>query len=235
MEFQAIDAASTVQMLLRWLHFVAGITWIGILYFFNWVNGAAMKALEPAVRGKVVPEIMPRALFYFRWGALATWLSGFVYFAWIITSEGGSHMGLGLWFLLWIAAFAVLFGALRPLKGPLNNGVVIGVIVVVVVAAVGYVVVTVGSEGLLSSRSRSIGVGGGLGTIMLLNVWGIIWPAQKRIIAWTRDVAEKGAAMPPEAADLTRRAFLASRMNTWLSFPMLLFMGAASHWPVFGS
>lgn len=230
-----LDAVSTVQMLLRWLHFVAGITWIGILYFFNWVNGAAMKALDPAVKNKVVPELMPRALWYFRWGALVTWLSGFAYFAWITIAEGGSHASLGLWLVLWVVAFAVIMGLLRPLKGPLNNGMVIGIVVAVLVIAVSYAVLTLGADGLLSSRSKSIGIGGGLGTIMLFNVWGIIWPAQKRIIAWTRETAEKGVPMPPEAAALTRRAFLASRMNTWLSLPMLFFMGAASHFPIFGA
>jgi uncharacterized membrane protein len=65
-------------------------------------------------------------------------------------------------------------------------------------------------------------------------VWGIIWPHQKRIIAWTYENAEKGTAIPPESAKLARRAFLASRMNTWLSIPMLFFMAAASHYQIFG-
>jgi uncharacterized membrane protein len=66
---------------------------------------------------------------------------------------------------------------------------------------------------------------------MLLNVWGIIWPAQKRIIAWTAANAADGTAIPAESATLARRAFLASRANTWLSLPMLFFMAAASHYP----
>jgi uncharacterized membrane protein len=69
---------------------------------------------------------------------------------------------------------------------------------------------------------------------MLLNVWGVIWPSQKRIIAWTSDNAEKGTAIPAESAALARRAFLASRMNTWLSIPMLFFMATASHYPLLG-
>jgi uncharacterized membrane protein len=106
---------------------------------------------------------------------------------------------------------------------------------VVLCSVVGYVVLKTGAGGLLSNRSKNIALGGGIGTIMLLNVWGIIWPAQKKIIAWTRAANEQGAAMPPEAAKLGRRAFLASRMNTWLSIPMLWFMGAASHFPWFGA
>jgi uncharacterized membrane protein len=76
-------------------------------------------------------------------------------------------------------------------------------------------------------------VGGGIGVLMLLNVWGVIWPAQKRIIAWTKENVEKGTAVPAESAALARRAFLASRTNAWLSIPMLFFMAAASHYPLF--
>ena len=77
-------------------------------------------------------------------------------------------------------------------------------------------------------------VGGGLGLMMLFNVWGIIWPNQKRIISWTADNAENGTAIPPESAKLARVAFLASRTNTWLSVPMLFLMGASSHFSMLG-
>jgi uncharacterized membrane protein len=85
-----------------------------------------------------------------------------------------------------------------------------------------------------SNRSYSIGIGGALGLIMLFNVWGIIWPNQKRIISWTADNATNGTAVPAESAKLARVAFLASRTNTWLSVPMLFWMGAASHFTVLG-
>lgn len=228
-----IDWTSDFQMLLRWLHIVAGITWIGILYFFNWINGGVMKSLEPATKNKVFPPLMAKCMFYFRWAALVTWLSGFIYFAWIVTGEQGAHMALGIWLVLWLVAWAILRGLLQPLSGALNKGMVVGIATAILVAIMGWAVLTLGADGLLTSRSKSIGIGGGLGTIMLLNVWGIIWPAQKRIIEWTRAVSEKGTAMPPEAASLARRAFLASRMNTWLSMPLIWFMGMASHWPLF--
>ena len=77
------------------------------------------------------------------------------------------------------------------------------------------------------NKTIAIGIGGGLGIIMLLNVWGIIWRAQKKIIAWTADNAENGTPIPPESAQLARRAFLASRTNAWLSLPMLLMMSAS--------
>jgi uncharacterized membrane protein len=90
-------------------------------------------------------------------------------------------------------------------------------------------VLTVGSESFASNKAYSIGIGGTYGIVMLLNVWGIIWPNNKRILAAT---AGTGPATPPE---LARQAFIASRTNTWLSLPMLLFMGASSHdWVMFG-
>src|SRR5919201_6927162 len=69
------------RIFLRWAHFVAGITWIGILYFFNLVNVPLMKKLDGPTKGKVIPELMPRALWYFRWGAVVTVLVGFAYYA----------------------------------------------------------------------------------------------------------------------------------------------------------
>src|SRR5215510_13617265 len=70
-----------VQILLRTLHFIAGIIWIGHLYFFNLVNVNLMKALDGPTKGKVIPQLMPRALWWFRWGALITVLVGLMYFA----------------------------------------------------------------------------------------------------------------------------------------------------------
>jgi uncharacterized membrane protein len=84
-------------------------------------------------------------------------------------------------------------------------------------------------QGWESARALSIGIGGGLGWFMMLNVWGIIWRMQKKIIGWNI-VAAQGGAMPPEAAKVVRLAYLTSRVNFWLSFPMLFFMSAASHY-----
>ena len=63
---------------LRWVHFVAGITWIGLLYWFNLVNVPFMKALDPAARPMVVPTLLPRALAWFRWSAVVTVGVGFL-------------------------------------------------------------------------------------------------------------------------------------------------------------
>ena len=70
--------------------------------------------------------------------------------------------------------------------------------------------------------------------MMMFNVWGVIWRIQKRLIAWTKENAEKGTPMPEQAKRMARMGFLASRANAYLSIPMLFFMGAASHYPMFG-
>ena len=225
-----MDTATIMQMVLRWIHLLTGITWIGILYFFNLVNVSFMKALDGPTKGKVIPNLMPRALWYFRWGAVVTVLSGLVYFVWIVTAEAGSHAALGIWLLTVLVAWAIMYVLIEVQK--INNGNVLAGVFIVLVAAMSYIVVAY--AGFASSRSISIGIGGGLGLLMFLNVWGIIWRHQKRIIAWTKENAEKGTPIPAESAALGRRAFLASRTNAWLSIPMLFFMGTASHLPLFG-
>src|SRR3990172_5076930 len=127
----AIDVNTAVLVLLRWIHVLAGIIWIGHLYFFNFVNVPFVKTLDADAKKKVVPQLMPRALFWFRWGAMITFLSGLTYIYWqmgVIGATGYFRTPIGQW---------ILFG-------------------------------------------------GGLGLVMWFNVWGIIWPAQKKIIAWTR-------------------------------------------------
>jgi uncharacterized membrane protein len=100
-----------------------------------------------------------------------------------------------------------------------------------VVVAAAWVVLQLNANPQSSNSHLSISVGGGLGLVLLLNVWGVVWRAQKRLIAFHRAYAENGAPIPPEAARLARWAFLASRTGFWLSFPMLFFMGAAEHYP----
>ena len=65
-----------LEALFRWIHIVAGIMWIGHLYFFNFVNGPFQGTMDGETKKKVNPELMPRALFWFRWGAAWTWVSG---------------------------------------------------------------------------------------------------------------------------------------------------------------
>jgi len=157
----------------RWLHFLSGITWIGLLYYFNFIQVPAMAAATadkegpgPAAIGKY---IAPLALLWFRWAALVTWLSGAAY--------------LGKNFT---AAFSL---------GLTEGGTL---------------------------YHTTIGMGAWLGTIMLFNVWVLIWPNQKKVLGIVQ-------ATDTEKTRAKRVALLASRTNTLLSIPMLLFMGAASH------
>jgi uncharacterized membrane protein len=153
----------------RWLHIFAGIVWIGLLYYFNFVQAVALpKAKADNTAAGITKHIAPQALLWFRWAALATWIIGAYYL------ERG-HIGLGNAFML---------------KG----------------------------------TAASIGIGAWLGTIMLFNVWVLIWPNQKKVLGIVpADDATKAKA--------GRIAFLASRTNTMLSIPMLFFMvaGSAGH------
>jgi len=245
--FHAPDATALVRILLRWSHFVAGIAWIGLLYFFNLVNVNFMKALDAPTKGKVIPELMPRALWFFRWGAVITVFVGLTYFAMYILKTdvtnanklGGANanvwMILFVWLLIPIFAFAIEFFVIR--KSGINDGRVLAVIVAILIVAMAALVIWwfdtqlmgtgLNADSYASNKTYSIGIGGAMGIIMLLNVWGIIWPAQKRIIAWTKDNADNGTPIPPESATLARKAFLASRTNAWLSLPMLFLMGTS--------
>lgn len=222
------------EIFLRWIHFLAGITWIGMLYFFNLVNVNLMKALDAPTKGKVIPELMPRALFWFRWGAVVTVLVGLWYYVIILSREPSAGANFGRWLGMVVVAWILIFLILRPVSGALNNGYLIALLVAILMILLGWGVLRFNAAEETSNRALSIGIGGGMGVIMLLNVWGIIWPHQKRIIAWTKANATAGTPMPPEAAKMARRSFLASRMNTWLSLPMLFFMAAASHFPFLG-
>jgi uncharacterized membrane protein len=142
---------------------------------------------------------------------------------------------IGTFFGLWTVAFAIEMGLLMSPVEVLRKGPIFGVIVGVAVIAASWCYLALNAHGWESNRLLAIGMGGGLGWFMMLNVWGIIWRVQKKIIRWTAESAANGTPMPPEAARLARLAQLASRANFVLSFPMLLLMAVASHYPVFGS
>lgn len=175
----ALLSTESLPFLLRWLHFLAGITWIGLLYYFNFVQVPFLGELkadddkDKATRSRMVRGLVPRALWWFRWGAMLTFLSGLGIIAWRMGKEG----------------------------------------------------ITMDSPWM-----GIIGIGATLGTLMFLNVWLIIWPKQKIVIASAEAVA--GGGQPdPAAADAGNKAFVASRTNTLFSIPMLFFMGAANHLP----
>lgn len=171
----ALFSTEGAQFAFRWLHFLAGVTWIGILYYFNFIQGEFFKEIEAGTKNVAVTKLVPRALWWFRWGAMFTFLSG----ASILMLRG--HQG--------------------------------------------------GFEIFKTSWGIMILTGASMGTLMFLNVWLIIWPAQKIVIASTEAVAKGGQANPAAAA-AGARAGLASRTNTLFSIPMLFCMGAASHLPL---
>jgi len=232
-----------VLMLLRWIHLVAGITWVGLLYFLTLVNMPFLQELDAQSRGIVVPKLMPRALWWFRWSAVVTVLVGIAYWMHIVATDARSASVAGdaaspgrmfiSFFVLWTLAFAVEMGVLMSPAEALRKGPVLGAIVAVAVVGASYVFLAMNQNGWESSRALAIGIGGGLGWFMLLNVWGIVWRMQKKMIRWTEANATHGTAIPPEAAKAARLTMLCARVNFVLSFPMLFFMGAASHYAMF--
>jgi uncharacterized membrane protein len=236
------------RIILRWAHFVAGVTWIGLLYFFNVVNVPFQKGLDAETKKKVNPDLLGRALWFFRWGAVVTVLVGLTYFAmYILTPDvrnantlGGGHVNVWYVLIVWliypIVLFAIEFLIIKKVPALIKDGRIFAIVMFLLVALFSYGLVsfftsalTIGTESYASNKSYSIGLGGAYGILMLLNVWGIIWPNNKRILAGT---AGTGPAAPPE---LARQAFIASRTNAWLSLPMLWFMGTShGDWVIFG-
>ncbi len=168
------DSVFNHLSLARWVHIVSGVFWIGLLYYFNAVQ---VPALADAAADKggpggagVTKYVAPRALFWFRWAALVTWLAG----AWLLDKRFVDAF-----------TFSLLMDA-------------------------------------LDYQTVVIGIGAWLGTIMLFNVWGLIWPNQKKILGLK-------PATDEEKAKARKVALYASRTNFILSLPMLLCMAATSH------
>jgi uncharacterized membrane protein len=223
---------------LRWIHFVSGIIWVGLLYFFNLVGFPTMRQLDGSVRGRVFPVLMTRAMSWFRWSALIAVLVGLRYFFLLLSADaqnaGRSVLALewfGWWVLVWVVAYALIYPFQMPHKGPMGNWLIRALAIAVIVVAASWVALELIANPHSSNASLSISIGGGLGLVMLLNTWGVVWRVQKRLIAWTRASVEESKPMPPDAERMARWSFTASRVGFWLSFPMLFFMGAAEHYP----
>ena len=155
----SLFTAGGFDFIFRWLHFIAGITWIGLLYYFNFVQTEYFKEAEENARKDAVAKLAPRALWWFRWAAFLTFLTG--------------------------------------------------------LALLHYISVKITLEIILGAT---------MGTLMMLNVWGIIWPNQKIVIG-----LKEG-----DAAVAGPKAGLASRTNTLFSVGMLYFMVASAHYPASG-
>jgi uncharacterized membrane protein len=222
-----ITGKEATQLILRWFHFIAGILWIGLLYFFNLVNVPFMKQVDAAAKPKILQYMTLPAMHWFRWSALATVFFGVWYWGQFLVAPDAERQGrgagstVGLFFLLWIVVFFILFIVIKKIT---PNGYVLGVIVTILTYGAGWIFVHYTPVGGEDNHVLCIGVGGGFGIVMLFNVWGIIWPNNKKIIRGTL------AGTPPaDAAALARQAFLASRTNFFLSVPLLFYMAAAAH------
>lgn len=158
----AILDSNALAFILRWIHILAGVAWIGLLWYFNFVQGEYFKVADAASKSDAIRHLVPRALWWFRWGAMFTFLSG-------VALLGIKHL----------TGWGILLGAI-------------------------------------------------LGTLMFLNVWLIIWPNQKIVIASAEKAAAGGEA-DPAAAGALAKAGLASRTNTLFSIPMLFFMASSVH------
>ncbi|HUO24861.1 MAG TPA: urate hydroxylase PuuD [Candidatus Aquilonibacter sp.] len=216
---------------LRWIHFVAGILWVGLLYFFNLINIPFMKQVDAVMKPKILQYMTLPALNWFRWSSIVAVFVGFWYWGEMFVGPDAQRMGvsplstIGFFLLVWIVAWALMNFAI--MKTP--SGYVVGAVVTVVCIAAGWLFVNYTPVGQDDNHVLCIGVGGGFGIVMLMNVWGIIWRNNKKIIRGTL-----AGAPPANAAVLARQAFLASRTNFFLSIPLLFFMAASSHYTILG-
>jgi uncharacterized membrane protein len=192
--------------------------WIGLLYFFNFVNSGFAPTMDGDTKKKVVPELMPRALYWFRWGAAFTWVTGVLLVLLVFYSNSQLLFDVDKdWNPLAFVMIAVTFAGFliydvlyRALKDP-TTGFIVGV----VLAAVVILVLHFGAG--FSFRGYAIHLGALLGTTMAFNVWFRIWPAQQKIITATKN----GEAPDPALVAL---AGLRSRHNTYMSVPLVFTM-----------
>ncbi len=215
---------TNTEFFFRWIHVAAGIAWIGHLYFFNFVNAHLAKTYDAETKKKVVPELMPRALYWFRWGAMYTWISGllllaFSYYMVHNMVPQGSTMSNGTASLISLAIVIFGFFIYDVLwKAVKNETVGVAISYLLVVA------VLFGLSQFLIGRAVYIHIGALFGTIMFMNVWMRIWPAQKKIIAGIKGTG------PAADASLVALAGLRSKHNTYMSVPLAFFM-ISNHYP----
>src|SRR5690348_8571184 len=120
-------AVANEEIGLRWIHFISGIIWIGLLYFFNLVGFPTMKQLDASVRGKVFPAMMTRAMWWFRWSALVAVAVGMRYFYILLVASAQNAGNPSLatrsflwWLLVWLVAYAVIYPLQLPGKGAMG-------------------------------------------------------------------------------------------------------------------
>jgi len=208
-----------LESLFRWTHIVAGIMWIGLLYFFNFVNSAFAPTMDGETKKKVVPQLMPRALYWFRWGAAWTWITGvllllLVFYHGKLVFDGAANWTTPTFVMIAVTFLGfMVYDILMKTVGKANQQVA----VVIGFALIGGFIYLCGTWAGWSYRGYVIHTGALFGTIMAANVWMRIWPSQKKIITAVRD----GQAPDPAVVAL---AGLRSKHNTYLSIPLVWMM-----------
>jgi|TARA_B110000438_G_scaffold33072_1_gene32711 uncharacterized membrane protein len=221
-----------IHPIFKWLHVIAGIMWIGLLYFFNFVNTAFAPTMDADTKKKVVPELMPRALYWFRWGAAWTWFTG-VILLYVIYWAGdglmpsdftsdeitGEPANMYIHILL-LFTFVSVFVYDFLYKSPLASNV--RLVTIISFLAISIYVFAMKKLGGFEYRTFNIHLGTMFGTIMAFNVWFRIWPAQQKIIS-----AIKNGDAPD--GDLLALAGLRSKHNTYMSVPLIWTMHTQHH------
>ncbi|UPT73421.1 MAG: urate hydroxylase PuuD [Elusimicrobiota bacterium] len=238
------DLHEWLSLLLRWMHAITGIMWIGQTYLFNWMEKAFEPprdaAAKPNISGELWmvhgggfylvekqkwPEIMPRVLHWFKWEAMLTWLSGFLllslmYWMGAPLLDYGSELPRWKGVLVSAGALVSAVAGYRLIsKSPLGRSeAAVGVAWYLFLVAAGAVLLR-----CLSDRAAYLHVGAMMGTVMMTNVWMTIIPNQKKIMA----ISEANGEPRPELALEAKRC---SKHNTLMSMP-LLFLMLSNHYP----
>lgn len=236
------DLLEWLNLITRWVHVFAGIMWIGQTYFFTWLDGRFSELEAQAkdasniwmvhsggfyvVEKQRIPRLMPAKLHWFKWEAAVTWLSGFIllttvyYFGGIMVDPSVAdigqllviHIGVAMVILAW-PVYSLIW------RSPLGRNELAGSAAsLLAVAAAAYFLTQV-----MSGRAAYMHVGAMFGTIMFLNVWHTIIPAQRKMVA----ALEQGKQ--PDLT-LSARAKACSKHNTFMAVPVVFIM-ISSHFP----
>lgn len=214
-----MDWNALFNALFRWIHVATGILWIGLLYWFNFVNIPFAATMDGDTKKKVIPELAPRALYWFRWGAAFTWFTGvvllFLVFYHGALMYGQQESTTSQWGVSLITFVLVLVGVFvydLLAKSPLGKDIKVFAAVGFLLA--GVIIYVMNNVANFDYRAYVIHTGSLFGSIMAFNVWFRIWPSQKKIIG-----AVKEGTAPDQA--LVTLAGTRSRHNTYMSVPLV--------------
>jgi len=211
-----------ITPIFKWIHIIAGVLWIGLLYFFNWINGHVAATMDGDTKKKVVPELMPRALYFFRWGAAWTWVTGMVLLLLVYWMQMNDSMFRELEIgeeaskfkhAAYLIPFIMVFVYDAFYKSSLAKNTRVATITSFMGIA-GVLCLLICVSEMTSYRAYNIHLGTMFGSMMAFNVWYRIWPAQQRIIT----AIKNGDAPNPADAGM---AGLRSKHNTYMSVPLI--------------